>query len=344
MPAENLAPTVNVLMSRPFRIESWWPAVLRDFDLSAESLARRAGLPANLFASALRPMVDLEAWASLWQALDDEVGAPDLALRLGRMLTLDMFDPAVFAAFCSKHLHQAATRLQLYKRLVGPCRLSLEESQGLALSCHIAGMPCPPELWGSGELVACVGLVRHATRHHVVPRRVTMPVDPKDPVGLASYFGVPVARGPKYELLFDPEDAFRAFLTTDTSMWSFFEPVLRRRLAELDDDMQMTERVTTALFELLPRGRTQIGDVAGALGMSSRTVQRRLAQEHTTYGDILDHTRARFAQHYLAHTQLTITEVAFLLGYDDPNSFYPVFRNWTGMTPQAARAAARPAE
>ena len=106
----------------------------------------------------------------------------------------------------------------------------------------------------------------------------------------------------------------------------------------------MTERVSVALFELLPGGRSQIGDVARALGVSARTVQRRLGQEDTTYRDVLDHTRARLAQHYLTKTQLTTTEIAFLIGYDDPKSLYPAFRSWTGMTPQAVRDATRPVD
>lgn len=329
-------------MPQPFRLEPFWRVILQELDLSAESLARRAGQPANLFGSD-PVMVDVEGWAALWDALAAEVDEPDLALRLGQLLTLDMFDAAHFAAFCSEHLHQAATRLQLYKRLLGPCRLELDDREGLALSCHVVGLPHPPALFGTGELVLWVALARHATRHHVVPKRVTMPIDLEDPNAFASYFGVPVTRGATYELLVDTEDAHRVFLTTDASMWSFFEPVLERRLAELDAQTSMTERVSAALYELLPSGRSQIGDVARALGASTRTVQRRLGEEGTTFREILDRTRAQLAHHYLTRTQLTTTEVAFLVGYDDPNSFYPAFRSWTGMTPQAVRAGAKPA-
>ncbi|MEM9488317.1 MAG: AraC family transcriptional regulator, partial [Myxococcota bacterium] len=84
--------------------------------------------------------------------------------------------------------------------------------------------------------------------------------------------------------------------------------------------------------------------VARAVGASARTVQRRLSEEGTTYRGVLDQTRAQLATHYLTRTQITPAEVAFLIGYDDPNSFYPAFRNWTGMTPQAVRAGAKPAE
>ena len=96
-------------MSRLFRIESFWQVILREADVSAESLTRRAGLPANLFSSD-PVMIDLDGWVALWGALEAESGDADLALHLGQQLTLDMFDPALFAAFCSQDLGQAVRR------------------------------------------------------------------------------------------------------------------------------------------------------------------------------------------------------------------------------------------
>lgn len=324
-------------MSTKFRLEPFWRVILHAFDLPAETLSRRAGLPANFLAS--DPVtVDVMEWAALWQALDDEIGEPDLAVKLGGMLTLDMFDPAHFAAFCSENLRQAAKRLQLYKRLAGPCRLEIREQPGLALATSVSGLQRPPPLYGAGELVVWLGLVRHATRHPVVPRRVEMPVLPGAPASFEGYFGRAVTRGSAYEIVFDAEDADRAFVTTDTAMWAFFEPVLKRRLADLDASTSMAERVAAALHELLPAGQSEVGDVAKSLGASTRTIQRQLKDEGTTFRAVLDRTRKRLSQHYLTRTQLTTAEVAFLVGYDDPNSFYPAFRSWTGKTPQAARA------
>ena len=328
-------------LSNAFRLEPFWKVILKEFDLSAETLARRAGLPANYLTSD-PVMVDVTKWAALWQALDDEIDEPDLAVRLGQMMTLDMFDPAHFAAFCSKNLRQAAKRLQLYKRLTGPCRLDIIEEPDLGLSSSVHGISLPPELYGAGELVVWLGLVRHATRHHVTPKRIVMPTDPRDPAGFERYFGRQMTRGPRYEIVFEAEDADRVFVTSDASMWAFFEPVLKRRLAELDATTSMEERVSAALHERLPVGQSEVGDVAKSIGVSTRTIQRQLKLEGTSYRNVLDQTRKHLAQHYLARTQLTTSEVAFLVGYDDPNSFYPAFRNWTGKTPQAARAELRP--
>ena len=74
--------------------------------------------------------------------------------------------------------------------------------------------------------------------------------------------------------------------------------------------------------------------------MSTRTLQRRLKGERATFqATILDSTHESLARHYLSRSELSAGEISFLLGYDDPRSFYRAFRTWTGQTPQLVRAA-----
>jgi AraC-like DNA-binding protein len=103
----------------------------------------------------------------------------------------------------------------------------------------------------------------------------------------------------------------------------------------------MSERVHSALLELLPSGRTSVEAVCRKLGTSSRTLQRRLSDEGETFQSILNRTREALARHYLKRSELTATEISFLLGYDDPSSFFRAFAAWTGTTPEQARATAR---
>ena len=80
------------------------------------------------------------------------------------------------------------------------------------------------------------------------------------------------------------------------------------------------------------------------LHKSGRTVQRRLRAEGLRYQSVLDRTRERLARGYLATSALPVDTIAFLLGYDDPASFYRAFRTWTGTTPEAVRRAERTRE
>ena len=99
--------------------------------------------------------------------------------------------------------------------------------------------------------------------------------------------------------------------------------------------------MATLLLEGLPSGRSTIAEVARALGMSSRTLQRRLHDEGTSFQAVLGATRHKLARHYLGGTELTCSEISFLLGYEEVNSFFRAFHEWTGTSPEQARLTLR---
>jgi AraC-like DNA-binding protein len=137
-------------------------------------------------------------------------------------------------------------------------------------------------------------------------------------------------------------DATLPFLTEDESMWNFFAPELRRRLAELEASATTADRVRTALHERLPAGESSINAVARQLVMSPRTLQRQLQTEGTSYQAVLTGTREELAHRYLADRSLTVPQIAYLLAYNDTNSFYRAFRQWTGATPEKTRKDSTP--
>lgn len=162
---------------------------------------------------------------------------------------------------------------------------------------------------------------------------------PEHPRDYTEYFGVPVQHGPTPRISFSAEDAARPFLTANEKMWEFFEPELKRRLADLVQSATTEERVGAALLELLPSGATSIEAVAKKLGTSSRTLQRRLKEEGQRFQNLLDRTRESLAKYYLKTSSMTGAEISFLLGFEDPNSFFRAFHAWTGQTPRSMREA-----
>lgn len=124
-------------------------------------------------------------------------------------------------------------------------------------------------------------------------------------------------------------------------MWQVFEPELRLLLSELDVKASTAERVRAALLELLPGNEATIEKTAARLGMSKRTLQRRLEDEGENFRALINTCRENLARHYLRNTSLPGYEIAFLLGFEDPNSFYRAFMAWTGQTPETVRDAMR---
>ena len=87
--------------------------------------------------------------------------------------------------------------------------------------------------------------------------------------------------------------------------------------------------------------RLAVEHVAKRLAVSPRTLQRRLKEEGTSFKGVVSATRENLARHYLSRTQLTATEIAFLLGFEEPTSFFRAFQRWTGTTPERLRKQAQ---
>jgi AraC-like DNA-binding protein len=314
-------------------------ALLDDLHIPAGRVLRRAQLPAGLLHGgpvALAP----EEYFRFWAALDAEADDPNLAVTIGQAISVEMFSPPLFAALCSPNLDVAARRIATYKPLIGPMRVDLTQEAGLTVTYRWPAGMTPPQLLGTTELAFWVALARIATRHHVRPARATAPQLPPDPDTAAEYFGVHIRKGPTWSISFAAGDATRPFLTESEPMWRFFAPELRRRLADLQAAASTAERVHAALLETLPAGDHTMATVAHHLATSPRTLQRQLQAEGTTFQAVLTGTREHLARHYLTHSAMTTADIAYLLAYDDTNSFYRAFRTWTGSTPDTLRTAA----
>ncbi len=314
--------------------------LITDAGISVGNVLRRAGLPRDLFGSGRRS-IGIDQMFALWEALEAESGDPLLPLTIGRAMSIEAFDAPLFAATCSPNLNVAARRLAQHKKLIGPMRLSVMQSESETVLEFIWPPDVtPPRTLSIGEPVFWVALTRICTRAPIRPVRVTSPEPPEDTEAYREYFGVAVTRGPGYAIAFSAVDAARPFLTVNDEMWEFFEPELRRRLSDLEAGTTVKERVRASLLEQLPAGSSSIEVIASDLAVSTRTLQRRLKEEGTTFQAILDDTRTSLALHYLSNSDLSTGEISFLLGYEDTRSFYRAFHAWTGQTPQLARAAA----
>jgi AraC-like DNA-binding protein len=98
-------------------------------------------------------------------------------------------------------------------------------------------------------------------------------------------------------------------------------------------------RVENAISSMLPHGRISVRDVARSLGMSERTLARRLSDEGLNFTEILQHLRRDLAVRYLDDSKLHISKIAWLLGFQEVSAFTHAFKRWTGKTPSQVRVA-----
>jgi AraC-like DNA-binding protein len=324
--------------SAGYPLEAGWRPLLKDLGVHPGDLLRRARLPEGLL-SRLPAMLTADEWFRLWTALEVEVGTPTFPLDLIQSASTESLSPPVFAALCSPDLLTAAQRLRDYKRLIAPMRLDVElDADGLDLTFHWLKPPrAVPVSLITFEFAYVTMLARVGTREHLAPLAVHSTVSPPNAEAFADFLGVPIVAGRNNTLRFSRDDALRPFLTANEELWRTFEPALRRRLADLDEESLVSDQVRSALLEGLPSGRTSVEATCKRLAMSKRTLQRRLRAEGTTFGAVLQETRHGLAMHYLRSTGITSTEIGFLLGFDETSSFYRAFHAWTGSTPEATR-------
>jgi AraC-like DNA-binding protein len=88
---------------------------------------------------------------------------------------------------------------------------------------------------------------------------------------------------------------------------------------------------------LLPHGQANAHVVAKKLGMSERTLARRLAEERVTFIEVLQKVKASLASHYLEDDDIPISRIAWLLGFEEVSSFSHACRRWTGKSPRELR-------
>ncbi len=325
----------RVHVGKPARI------LMSELGLDPVIVLRRAGLPSGLLEGDGSKIL-LGEYYRLLSSLTDEADDPLLALKLGDAAGIDYFDPAFFAAMCSPNMNVAAVRLADYKRLVSPFTLDVKigsDTTQIAFVCK-SDAPIHPTM-ALTEIVFLVNFARRATRHQIFPQSVSMPFDPPDARAYETHFGCAIRNDEKRSVTFKAVDARRPFVTHDDEIWALFEPRLRRRNEDSGDDPTTRTKVAHCLNELLPSGRATVEDVARELAMSKRTLQRRLADEGTNWLEVLSDARENLAKHYLATTEYGATEVSFLLGYEDPNSFFRAFKRWENTSPEVWRVQRR---
>ncbi len=295
-------------------------------------------MPSDLFNRGHATLTHLE-YFNLWDGLDKAAGEREFPLLLAKHLSVESFDPTIFATICSPDLNTALQRLRQYKPLIGPLMLDLSISTSvtkLTMSCYGYKGGLPKSL-GLGEIAFFTQLTRIATREHIEPVKITLPEMPKQLDDYEAYFGCSLEEGNQVQVHFSAKDAQKPFLTSNAAMWTYFESNLNQKLIDLDTTATTSERVRAVLMESLPAGESSIEMMAGSLAMSKRTLQRKLKMEAESYQSVLQSVRTDLADHYLEKSPMSLSEISFLLGFQDSNSFIRAFTAWKGVSPGTYR-------
>ena len=129
--------------------------------------------------------------------------------------------------------------------------------------------------------------------------------------------------------------------SSNPTLRELYEAECARLLADLKESADLAAQ-TKRLLRKLEGQYPQMPQVARMLNVSARTYRRRLAEEGTSFQNLLDAVRAEHATRLLRETRLPIASIAYRLGFNDPSNFRRALRRWTGQAPRAIREGIAP--
>ncbi|MEJ0075512.1 MAG: AraC family transcriptional regulator ligand-binding domain-containing protein [Alphaproteobacteria bacterium] len=197
------------------------------------------------------------------------------------------------------------------------------------------------ECWTAGLMRIC----RELTGLRLAPSRVRMihQRGEDQAAELSTFFGKAIEFGaPVDDVAFPHRFAEARILSAD--------PYLNKLLLAYCEDALSHRRragtfrasVENAIAPLLPHGKANVEAVARQLGLSPRTLARRLSEEGTSFSDVLEGLRNDLAARYLGEKDFGIAQIAWLLGYEETSAFSRAFKRWTGKTPRDMRVPRKP--
>jgi AraC-like DNA-binding protein len=286
-------------------------------------------------------LIPCEVCGALFGLASQERRLKNLSVRLAAETSIGTFELLDYLIVTSETVGEGLRQFARYVVLVAPSlRIDIHDDQD---PIRIEWVGAPSLTFGiEYSVTLVVRNLRIETEGRVSFESVSFRHQPDDASEIELVLGCPVRVGAAWSGLSMPRDAWRVPLRRR-------DPILRRMLEShpraVPAQLAVTEGLAIGLHRVLTarlaRGQPEIDVVARDLGMSSRTLQRRLSQQGLSYQQVLDRVRRETAEKSIADSSLSIGEVAYLVGYSEPAAFHRAFRRWTGTTPQTYRQRLR---
>ena len=304
---------------------------LKSIGMSMENILKKAGIPNILWKEEIQFSTE-EYYLFLKEI--DEVITDEQILAISNVDNLNMFIPSFFAALSSKNGLEGLKRLAKYKKLIGPVFLEIKEFEEIVQVQYFFEQKEKelPRFAILNEQLLLMNLLNKGIGKGIMPISVTSPFE----YGkfLSKEMNITVNKGVQNEIIFSMKDLKKPFLTANNIMVEYLEPQLKQKLSEIENQISktFTARVQKKLFQLIPGGQFSLENIAEEFGISTRTVQRNLAVENIKFNQVVKNVQKIMTLNYLESKELSIDEIAYLVGYTETSSFYRAFKGWTGKT------------
>jgi AraC-like DNA-binding protein len=283
-----------------------------------------------------------EAWQLATTLTNDHA----IGVHMVEALPRGALDLVEFAFRSSASLASALERLVRYGRVVSDRVAARVDTSGKALLLAFDDVGITALHPGRAEfaLAAALKLARDSTGHEIIPEQVCFAHSAAANTSEhRRFFRSPVRfDAGSTAMILSSTDAARPLLGADEALSSVVRRRLEKALVERDlhEAGPFSGRVRRLMVEHLGGTSLKPSNVARALSVSGRTLSRRLADEGTSFRNILDDVRREFACALLQDRTLSVADIAFFLQYAEPAAFHRAFRRWMGQAPGDFRNAA----
>ena len=281
-------------------------------------------------------LVSTEEFFALYRGIAESSNDAGFGLKLGSEERIERYDPIKIAAISARSLRDAVERLSRYKQLTCPEEIRVVErgNESAVRFVWLLAHEKEPSLLVDVCFAWIVSMARRGIGRPLSPKRVEFERAPAQREMYETYFRCPVKfRSAGNALVFNKADMELPFVTHNADLLAIVAPQLEAELTEQLAHKTFTEQAKGILKQLVAGQRPGIEDLARELHLSTRTLQRRLTEHGITFQRLLDEARRELARHYLLHSSRELNETAYLLGYEDANSFFRAFHHWEGTTP-----------
>lgn len=277
----------------------------------------------------------------LWHLACEASGNPAIGVEMGKSPSITAFGAYSSSQISSSTVKQSLERAVRFQKVVGSAlTMTLDISEQ---SCRIIfqgeGDDLTPAYQGfDAGLAITLSSLKITTKNPFTPHYVefTQP----EPANLAPYqdqFGCPLVFNREcHSICIGREVLDFPMIFANEEMASHHDEILKKSLAD-DAMLPLQKRLAAEIEKALPNGEPNIEQVAGSLNLSTRTLQRKLTAENTSFRKLVNEVRKKLAATYLTTSQMPPKEITFLLGFSDHANFYRAFRRWYAMSPIAFR-------
>jgi AraC-like DNA-binding protein len=298
-------------------------------------LLRHARLPATLHLDT-HAIVTTAQFFALWKAIEQLVPEPGLGIRMVEGLETIAHPPSVLIDFQARDYREGVVRLARFKRLCTPEQLLRDEKKGAGKITVMwpHATESTPAIAIDVTFATLIELGRRGTGQRITPSRMELARPNSRSDVHRKYFGCPIRFGAAADVMvLKSADLHAPFPGHNPEMLDLLTPALSSALEEIQVQDSTGERVKILLKRNLASGRPELSQVARDMGLSERTLQRRITEEGTTFRELLSDARRDLGRQLLCSRDMSINEVAYLLGYQDTNAFHRAFREWEGVSP-----------